>query len=404
MPKREKRYKLKRKRTSLKATNAGPILAFSATIAAILGVIVLIVFVGLPALLPKIGINYNPPWQPTPTPRPTARPTPTPHPAAITDPVDLQHEVVLSGYSKYNWFADPYAYNNALIFTAGHLVGSDVRMDLLFRYDITTGEAQEIDAPLENQNYVYPMMNDRWLVYLDAKTNGGGYIRAKHLDTGELYVVKQVYADQPVLQLDGDTLAWIERTGTRMDKLFVCDLNTLENTAIRLFSGTAYGQSAVSMSKGQIVFADIASGETGNAGETSAEQPTSAIYSLTLSDQSFKPYTPGTYVHDPLTNGKQWIWRSGSHGPGDDLYMTQNGADTKLIGTDIADYGISEHFAAYSKNEAIFVYFFDNGQTIQITPDIERERTQLLGVSNGVVIWMDVTSRERDIMKYAVVK
>lgn len=401
MPKREKRYKIKRKRTSLKATNAGPILAFSATVAAILGVIALIVFVGLPALLPKIGIDYNPPWQPTPTPRPTARPTPTPHPAAVTDPVDLQHEVLLSGYTGYNWYADPYAWNNTLIFTAGHLVGNDVRMDLLFRYDIKTGEAEEIDVPLQNHSFVYPRMNDRWLVYLDAKENGGGVIRAKRRDTGDLYEVKQVYAEHPVLQLDGDTLAWIERTGTRMDKLFVCDLNTLENTAIRLFSGTAYGQSAVSMKNGQIIFADLASG---TAGGTSDDQPTSSIYSLTLSDQSFTPYTPGTYVHDPLTNGKQWIWRNGNHGPGDDLYMTQNGLAAKVIAEDIADYGISEHFAAYSKNEAIYVYFFDNGQTIQITPDTERERTQLLGVSNGVVIWMDVTSRERDIMKYAVVQ
>ena len=68
------------------------------------------------------------------------------------------------------------------------------------------------------------------------------------------------------------------------------------------------------------------------------------------------------------------------------------------------EYGLSEHFAAYSKNEAIYVYFFDIGKSIQITPDIERERTQLLGVSNGVVIWMDVTSRERDVMKYAVIQ
>ncbi|HWR22096.1 MAG TPA: hypothetical protein VN366_01350 [Feifaniaceae bacterium] len=401
MPKREKRYKLKRKRTSLNASNAGPILAFSATVATILGAVALIVFIGLPALLPRLGIDYHPPWQPTPTPRPTARPTPTPHPAALADPVDLQHEVVLSGHAGYNWFADPYAWNDTLIFTAGHLVNSDVRMDLLFRYDIGTGEAQEIEALLQNQSYVYPMMNDRWLVYLDAKEKGGGTIRAKRMDTGELYEVKQVYADQPVLQLDGDTLAWIERTGTRMDKLFVCDLNTLENTAIRLFSGTAYGQSAVSMKNGQIVFADLASGATA---ETAEDQATSAIYSLTLSDESFSPYTPGTYVHDPLTNGKQWIWRNGSHGPGDDLYMTQNGTSAKLIAENIADYGISEHFAAYSRNEAIYVYFFDNGQTVQITPDTERERTQLLGVSDGVVIWMDVTSRERDIMKYAVIE
>lgn len=32
----------------------------------------------------------------------------------------------------------------------------------------------------------------------------------------------------------------------------------------------------------------------------------------------------------------------------------------------------------------------------------ERENTQFLGVSGGYVMWMDVTSRERDIIKYAL--
>ena len=31
-----------------------------------------------------------------------------------------------------------------------------------------------------------------------------------------------------------------------------------------------------------------------------------------------------------------------------------------------------------------------------------RENTQFLGVSGGYVMWMDVTSRERDIIKYAL--
>ena len=54
---------------------------------------------------------------------------------------------------------------------------------------------------------------------------------------------------------------------------------------------------------------------------------------------------------------------------------------------------------AYSVDEVIYVYFFNNGQSYRITP--ERELAQLLGASEGYVIWMDVTTRQRDVLKIA---
>lgn len=401
MPRRERRSRIKRRRTSLKATNVGPILALSATILSILGVIALIVFVALPALLPKLGISYNPPWQPTPTPRPTIRPTPTPHPVTRVDPAELQHEVVLTGYDEYKWFADPYAWGDTLVFTAGRLVNDAVCMDALFKLDMQANTYEKISAERTNDSYIYPVLNGDWLAYFDSKAEGGGVIRAIRLSTGEAKVVKQVYVGQPKLYLDGDVLAWMERTGSRMDKLFACDLTTMENVAVHLFNNTAYGQSAMSMCDGEIIYADA----DPNVTEAELDEAqVSAIYSVQRSVGKTSVYTPDTYVHDPMTNGRQWIWRNGSHGVGDDLYWTQSAQRPKLLAEDIVEYGLSDTFAAYSKDESIHVFFFDDGSTTVITPPAERERAQLLGVSNGVVIWMDVTSRERDIMKYARVE
>jgi hypothetical protein len=193
----------------------------------------------------------------------------------------------------------------------------------------------------------------------------------------------------------------MERTGSRMDKLFACDLTTMENVAVHLFNNTAYGQSAMSMCDGEIIYADADS----NVTEAELDEAqVSAIYSVQRSVGKTSVYTPDTYVHDPMTNGRQWIWRNGSHGVGDDLYWTQSAQRPKLLAEDIVEYGLSDTFAAYSKDESIHVFFFDDGSSTVITPPAERERAQLLGVSNGVVIWMDVTSRERDIMKYARVE
>ena len=53
----------------------------------------------------------------------------------------------------------------------------------------------------------------------------------------------------------------------------------------------------------------------------------------------------------------------------------------------------------YSKAETIYVYVFEDAASYRITP--EGEKAQFMGVSGDVAFWMDVTSRERDIMKFA---
>ena len=71
-----------------------------------------------------------------------------------------------------------------------------------------------------------------------------------------------------------------------------------------------------------------------------------------------------------------------------------------LIDSGVAEFGISKDYIAYGKDEAVWVYIFASGQIYRITP--ERESTQFLGTSGGYIMWMDVTSRERDVIRYAL--
>ncbi len=403
MAKRYKRSRIKRKRTRLSASNAGPILALLSTIVGILGALALIAFVALPRILPLVGIDRMP-WQPTPSPSPTMRPTPTPYPLTNVDLIELQHEVVLpsTGFNAYRWFADPYAYGDRLVFVAGQLVGNNIHMDALFSLDMKTNETTKLTAERKNQDYVYPVCNDKWLVYLDGMPGGGGTIRAMQWSTSQTIKVADVYTGQPRLHLDGDTLAWMQRTGSKMDKLYVCDLNTLENVAVETFNNSSYGQSDISLSRGELLYAYLDK----DVDETvQGARITSGLYSVSLSTGKSNVFLPGTYAHDPLTNGTYWVWRDGLHGENNALYYSKQGSPPQKIADQIVDYGLSDSFVAYSKNNAqIMVYIFDKKAAFPITPEVERERTQLLNVSNGVVIWMDITSRERDIMKYARVE
>ena len=397
MKRRYRRARPRRRRSRLKASNWGPLLALGGTILGILAVIALVIFVVLPKVLPLFGVDYRAPFSPTPTPVPTIRPTPTPRPIETAEPSELQNEVLMPSGQNYVYFGGPYAYGDKVIFTTGKMVDNSARMMGMYFYDPVTQESTKAGKALANDQYMYPAFNDKWLVYLDAKAEGGGAIIAIELEEGatSAVVVKDVYTGYPELKLDGDYLAWTERTGTRMDKLFVCDLNTLETTTMQMFSSSAYGQSLPSLMNGILVWAD-ADDEYVN------EKGTSAIHSISINASSINTYLPETYVHDPEGNGTYFAWLDGNHGPDTKLYYSKRGGNPIEVDSGVVEFGLGSNFIAYGKDEQIYVYLLDRGKTYLLTE--EWEAGQFLSVSDDKVFWMDVTTRERDILKYASVE
>ncbi len=127
---------------------------------------------------------------------------------------------------------------------------------------------------------------------------------------------------------------------------------------------------------------------------------TSSIRYIDADTGASGEFSPGTYVHDPEYNGEYYAWLNAPHSPGTALYTASAASDPMLVAEGVTEFGISEKFIAYGKDDAVFIYVFETGQSYRITP--EREDALFLGVSGGTVLWMDVTSRERDIIKYAV--
>ena len=291
---RRNRRRIKRRRSSLSASNWGPVLALVGTVIGVLAAIALIVFVALPRLLPLIGIDYRAPFSPTPTPTPTPAPTPTPHPMSSFVPAEAQNEVVFDNSADYKWFGDPYFYDGVMALSAGKLVDSHAAMQDLYYYYPETRTAEQVPITLQNAHFMFPKFNDKWLIYLDARLDGGGFLMAydRTASNAKPVMIKEVYTGQPEPMLDGDYVAWIERTGTRMDKLFVCDLNTMETTTVNMFSSSVYGESLPSLRNGLLCWADAESA-------AGTEMGTSVLYSIRLSSSTVRTYSPGGYVHDP---------------------------------------------------------------------------------------------------------
>ncbi|MBQ2517941.1 MAG: hypothetical protein II536_03840 [Clostridia bacterium] len=417
MKKRFRRKRYKGRRRSLSASNWGPLVKLLLCVfgvlaaAALLTLLVMIVLEsvfhvdtplppdGVVAKVTKLFTKGEDILVTTPTPYYTPEPTPTPHPMESYSPEGEEKEVVIPADMQYYWFGDPYFYGDKMLFTGGRIVGDNVQMCGLLEYDPEVGAVKELPVKLTNTHFIYPVFNDEWLVYLDANKKGGGNICAVRMDDlgSTPAVVKTVYVGQPEIRLDGHYISWVERTGTNRDKLFVCDLETMETAVVAQFSSSSYGTSAPYMSDGTLIWAAEGT-ERYEDGRVSG-----VIKHIDLESSAIRDISVDTYVHDPEYNGRYYAWLDAHHSENSTLYVAQAAEGNTLTpvraAEGVVDFFIDENFIAYSVDEVIYVYMFNSGESYRITP--ERELAKLLGAGDGYVMWMDVTTRERDVLKYA---
>ena len=416
MKKHYRRKKIGRRRRSLSSSNWGPIIKLLSCLLgglAAIGLLVLLIMFILEAVfkvdtpLPPDGIvagisklfTNDDVLIVTPTPYYSPVPTATPHPMDEYNAQEEEKEVVLPQEQQYFWFGDPSFNSNKLLFSAGKIVGSNVQMCALLEYDPESGAVFELPIKPKNANFIYPVKNDEWLVYLDAKSKGGGDICAYRVGqyNSDPIIIKTVYVGQPEIRLDGHYISWIERTGTNKDKLFVCDLETQESTVIAMFSSSSYGTSSPYMFDGTLIWASDGTSHFDD------DRMASTIKHIDLNSSGIKEYEVDTYVHNPQFNGQYFVWLDGHYSKDSTLYYAKVTDDNKLeshaIESGVVNYAIDENFVIYSVDEAIYVFYFNSGKSFRITP--ERELAQLLGASEGHAIWMDVTTRQRDVLKYS---
>lgn len=392
---RFKRAKRRRRRRSFSASNWGPIIKLVAVILGFLALLYLTLYVAVPKIADIIGIDYRAPFTPEATPAPTPVPTPTPHPMKTYDFSANTQELVFDGSSSYKWFTDPYFYDGRMIISAGKLAsdGKNVAFGDMFFFDPEDRSAERLALSPQNSHFMYPKFNSRWLVYLDANMSEGGAIMAVDLTASTLkpVKVKDVYSGQPEPFLSDNYVAFIDRTGTTKDKLFVYDLTTMESTVVAMFTNSVYGQSKPFIHDSTLIWADSATSE--------GSSDTSLLNYIYINSSTVKSVNTGTFIHDPECNSQYIAWLDEVHSRNTQLYgMNGFGGSPFLIDSGVVEFGLGSDFVAYSRDEGIYVYMFDSGDIYRLTQDYEQ--AMFLGVSDDHVMWMDVTSRERDIVKF----
>jgi hypothetical protein len=382
--------RVRRKGRSLMSTASGPWILLGFWVTLFVAAALAVVFLVIP-MFSQITEN-----EPAPTMQPSEKPedNPAAHSIQTTELGALQKEIS----PGVRYVGDTCSFNGVIAYSGGVDENGDPLLKNIYMVDLSNPENPEkLPFNAERQDLFSLDMNEKWLVFTDGSRAGGGFVKAYNRKDGTVVTVKEYFAGQPVLSLSGDFLAWTERTGTYMDKLYLCDLKTKEYITVATFEGSRYGQSKPSAKNGQLIWAES---------DAAAAQDGPAKSVIRYVDLSGGTGTAGTYqanmyVHDPVTNGKDWAWIDADHGMGARLYLAQNGGEPQLIADSVLTYGITDTFLAYNRNSSIYVYFLSDGYEQIVTP--ASESAMLANVSSDKVIWFETGILSRDVLKYAAI-
>ena len=322
----------------------------------------------------------------TPIPSPTPSPTPDPamdHPLYTADLTSVQHEIVIP---EFQYLADPIVYDGKIFFAAGsYTTDGMAAFTRLCIYDPEADTHSFLALPVQYKSIRFPAVNDNWIVYLDATASGGGRLMAYNRESGQSTVFKTVHVGMPRPVLVGDVAVWIERTGQSRDKLFACDLNTLETVTLAMYDNSEYALSAP-CSDGETLYYTDANGK---------------LTAWTLATNEKRVIETGTYVHDPKCNGTYLAYLSANHGEDSGLMLVTDDGVICVAGG-VAEFAIGKTFLAYSRYNRIYVYFPADGTTFCTTR--RGEEAMLLTAGEKFVVWMDVTWRDKDISEFMVIE
>ena len=390
MDKREAKPK-KRRPLPLMGTRFGPLVQVLLMLALVAGGLAAFVRFGLPVLREASDhpadlscLGFGTP-APSPSPVPTPRPSPTPQPGMErpiygVDLAQVQHEILVG---EYQYATDFSVFGDAILFAAGNYTqdgtAAFVRAIL---YDTKTKRASYMPLPLSYKSIRRVRMNERWIVYLDAAASGGGQIRAYDRRTGEDRILKTIHLGLPVLALWEDTVFWIERTGTSRDKLFGCDLLTGESVTLELFDSVDAGISALDAGGGKLVYVSAPG----------------TLKTLDLVTGESREDRFDLTVHDPKTDGRVTAFLTGYHGEDSDLVYVGEDGQLVTVARGVEDYALADGAIVYGTLDRMYVYFMDDGATFALTRG--KEKAMFLTGGGDLVVWMDVTWRDKDIIEY----
>jgi hypothetical protein len=389
------RRRLSRKRprstfSSWRSSNLAPLLSIGGIVLSLAAFACIIIFL----IIPIFSGKMNKPI----APKPTSSLRPFHDPNEIIDLSKLENEAM----PKQKSINGPFILGTQMVYSAGQ---ESIMNPPLKNISIYNLDSNETDAPIaaiacKYNNLFEPKMNENWIVCLDVNSKAGGRILGYDRKNDKMFVIREYLYGMPKVRLAGDYIAWMQQTATSTDKLYMCYLPTNETVCIKTFTDTPYSISAVGFSDSELIWVEK-SGEN-EAGESSCVIKRMAFSGGKASEPT--DFDTGTYVFDPLTDGKNIVFMDGNRNEDAHLMISVNGGKPKAIDAGVVNYELGDGFVAYTKkDESIYVYFINTGYKGKLTG--KNSRGDLATVNGDMVCWYDTTDGGlvRDVIKYAKV-
>ncbi len=361
MNRRALRYNPNRRRDP-DETILGPVLKLLLTVAAAAAAI----FLAVSVLRPAAGRFFGGAAGPTASPAAAA--------ASKTESASFAAAEALRLPESLGGFAivDPSIDADTLLFAAGADSG---RPDALYEYDFATGETRLVEGVERAFDAVRnPVQNERYLVYMDIKSAGGGAIRVLDKAAGKTRWLADVRCGAPKLHLDGQYLCYTARTDEQAAELYVIDLAANRGLTLARFSGAQYGASEPDMAGGVVVYA----GADAGAG---------ALEIADIINGARETRHQSTAVHDPKCNDRFCAFLSGAHGTDADLYVMQKGGKAALAARGVVDYALTSDYAVYALGGTIYAFDPAGGKTYALSA--QNAASVLLAAGGNWALWRE---------------
>ena len=319
------------------------------------------------------------PVTPVPTPEPTRNPYPD-HALYTTDLKSVQTEIVIPEYQ----YATDVSVRDGVIYAAvgNYTQDGTAAFVRLLLYDTGAGTRRLLSLRLKYKSIRFPAVNDDWIVYLDAAANGGGQMTAYNRTKKTTRALKVVHMGLPKPVLYRDTAFWIERTGQNRDKLFAVNLKTGESATLAIYDGSVYALSKPFVYDGTLLYV----------------APDGTLTALDLDSGVSKTIgVDADYVHDPQMNADGIAFLDSDHAA-DGRILWYDGKQTVEVAAGAVDFALGDGFIAYSRFNKNYVYYYGDGTTFCTTRS--DEAAMLLGAGEDVIVWLDVTWRDKDILEF----
>ncbi|HOV69435.1 MAG TPA: hypothetical protein PLZ84_03825 [Clostridia bacterium] len=293
----------------------------------------------------------------------------------------------------------PGVYRHEILFSAGSGSIDKPVLKNLYYYDTITQTATKIwESKIRNGEIYETCISENWFVWLDTDQYGNNALYKYNRANKEAELIRECGNNIPKLRLYGDWLVWMEQVDSQTDVLRLVDLSSGEEVILHEFTDPNYGMSSPCIYKDTVVFA-------GPHPEYPNVKSLSSIYIIDLNksvDGELVPeiYTPGGYVHEPVSNGEAIAWIDTNKSPDARLFIQYGDNQPKFVAKGVSSYSIGDEYIVYNLNQVIYAYFYKTDILARLS---EEGQFCILPVANeNTIVWFDTT--DGDVLKYKILE